>query len=119
MRADPPTLNPQNKASLEALVDDLVARALAVDPTEAANVRADAMAFLDEWEDRQDLEYYWHFAKHGASLLASLEDVATAKATDGHWRYRARGTPNSMRNVEAATSLRLTERLTIRDGDSQ
>jgi hypothetical protein len=88
MRADPPTLNPQNKASLEALVDDLVARALAVDPTEAANVRADAMAFLDEWEDRQDLEYYWHFAKHGASLLASLEDVATAKATDGKCRSR-------------------------------
>ena len=119
LRSDPPGLDPKRRDALEALVDELVARALAVDPSEATNVRADAIAFIDEWADRQDLEEYWAYAKHGTSLLASLEDVATARAAEGHWRYRARGTPNSMRNVEAETSLRLTERLATRDGDTR
>lgn len=118
LRSDPPVLNPKRRAELESLVDVLVARALEVDPAEATNVRTDALAFMDEWEDRQGLEAYWAYAKHDTSLLASLEDVATARAAEGHWRYRARGTPNSMRNVEAETSLRLTERLVIRDGDT-
>lgn len=120
LRSDPPSLDPKRRAALEALIDDLASRAAIVekDPSAAVVVRTEAIAFLDEWEQRQDLEEYWAYAKHGTSLLASLEDVATAKAAEGHWKYLARGTPNSMRNVEPETSLRLTERLATRRGES-
>lgn len=110
LRANP-LLKPAGRVVVEGLIDRIVERASAVDPGEAADVRTEALAFLDEWESRLELEDYWHPVKHATSLLASLEDVATAKVVDGHWKFRARGTPNSMRNVEAETSLRLTETL--------
>lgn len=115
LRLDP-LLTPAGRVALEALVDELVQRSKSVDYPEANDVRTDALGFLDEWEARNDLEEYWHPVKHGVSLLASLEDVATARVTGGHWRYQARGTPNSMRNVEPETSLRMTEKLKVRPG---
>lgn len=106
--ANDPLLDEDRRRAVERLVDDLVARATEADLEEASGVAEDAARFLDRWERRADLEHFWHFKKHKTSLLASLEDVATAKALGG-WRHSAIGTPNSMRNVEAETKFKLWE----------
>lgn len=106
MVSDPPVLDAARRAEVDALVNDLVERATNVDPDEAAGVAADAMRFLDYWEGRPELQHYWHGFKPKTSLLASLEQVATAKALGG-WRHAAKGTPNSMRNVEPETKFKL------------
>lgn len=106
---DNPRLDAASRNALLVLVDKLIARVRNVDPTEADEVRREASAFLDEWEARGPVEAYWDDYRPSRSLLVSLEAVVTARAAEGAWRYAARGTPNSMRNVEPETTLRMTD----------
>lgn len=112
-----PSLTEAARAQLEPLVDALVARVRNVDAPETDEVRAEASAFLSEWQTRAPgLKDYWNDTHPARSLLVSMETVATALATEGDWRWPARGTPNSMRNVEPETSLRMADALATPGG---
>jgi len=105
-------LTPARRAALDALVDEVLARVERLDPSEQAEVAAEARRYLDEWEARGAVAHYWRDREPNDSLLVSAEVVAEAKAVQGRWLPPARPTPNSMRDVEAQVRFRLTEKLT-------
>ena len=114
---DDTTITPARREALEALVDEVVARAASVDPTERDAVGAELRAYLDNWEGRGSIGSYWDDFHPNDSLLVSAEVVAEAQAVEGgRWARPAKPTPNSMRDVEAQVQFRLAPSLTDRTG---
>ena len=100
----------------EQLIDELIERIQAVDSEEAQGSRLDSASFLDQWQGLgSQLVDYWSDYKPAGSLLVSAEQVATVKASTGRWIFPARGTPNSMREVEASVKFRMTPVLRARE----
>lgn len=117
MGSEPLELTESLRLAMEPYVDQIVARADAADPDEAAGVREDADRYLVEWRDRGRLDYYWNDfvlgnwknMKDKSTLLVSAEAAAAQKAVKGTLDNGARPTPNSMRGVEPSVAFRMTE----------
>lgn len=101
-----------NEAAVSQLVDDIVARASAIDAGET-DVKRELLKLVRVWHARRP-EHYWDDRNRGASLLQSAELVAARQAV-GATVGAAWPTLNTMRNVEPATPFRLTERLRVAD----
>ncbi|EPX60588.1 Superfamily II DNA and RNA helicase [Cystobacter fuscus DSM 2262] len=103
-----PDLDAADPAALQAIVDGLVARARAVDPSEK-DVLSELTDRLEQWRARSP-QRYWEDRMHRQSLLQSAERVATMRAL-GRSPGEAWATLNNMRNVEPSAHFRLAERL--------
>ena len=104
---DRPALDDDALNAAKDLIDDIVVRAAAIDPQEAA-VRLELERCLDTWEFRAPHSYWSQQAR--SSLLQDAERAATLHAM-GRMPGEAWPTLNNMRSVEAATRFRLAERL--------
>ena len=102
---DRPALDDDAIDAAKNLIDDIVGRAAAIDPEEAA-VRLELERCLDTWEFRAPRSY-WTRQVH-SSLLQDAERAATLRAM-GRMPGEAWPTLNNMRSVEAATRFRLAE----------
>jgi hypothetical protein len=111
MLDDPPSLDDSRRASVEALLSDLIRRTQATDPEEVDETRTQIGALLDAWAMRGDIRYFWSDYRPRDSLLVSAEKAAEARAIGGSWTHAAIPTPNSMREVEPSVRYRLAERL--------
>lgn len=101
-----PDLSAADPRLVDAIVDGIVARATAVDPSEPA-VRAELGQRVDVWRNRAPCTY-WNDRQVRSSLLQSAERAATMLAL-GRLPGEAWPTPNSMRNVEPSTPFRMAE----------
>jgi hypothetical protein len=100
------------KTELEDFIDRIVDRCEGIDPDEARNVERELGNFLERWvNDSSSYKSYWNDKAWNSSLLISAEKAAEIKARTGAYRYRAKPTPNSMRNVEPGTLFKLKEEL--------
>ena len=66
--------------------------------------------FLEYWKERSDLKFIWNDQSPNRSLLISAEKAA---ARDTIWKifFKAKPTPNSVRNVEPSTLFKIKERV--------
>lgn len=103
-----PKLNQQSLLAVRKLIDEIVARAHNIDPSETS-VRQELEAFVAQWRARGPT-YWWNDSAPGRSLLISAEAAATLRAQNLDPRG-AQSTPNSMRNVEPGVPFRLVQRL--------
>lgn len=95
-----------------AVIDEIVARAHDVDPSETT-VGAELRRRLQEWEARQPSQY-WNDYDVSRSLLQSAERAAAQRAL-GRVVGEAWPTMNNMRSVEPGVRFRLAERLKTHD----
>lgn len=109
---DSPDLRGATDDALSAIVDEIVRRARAVDPSETM-VRAEIDARLDQWRLRAPATY-WNDWQTRGSLLQSAERAATQRAL-GRSPGDAWPTLNNMRNVEPSSMFRLAEVLKDRN----
>lgn len=105
---DKPDLDVADPDALEAVVEDIVARASAVDPSET-DVETELRDRLDRWRMRAPGSW-WNEFRIRESLLQSAERAATMRAL-GRAPGEAWPTLNNMRNVESSVPFRLAERL--------
>lgn len=111
---DSPVLD-GSEAAVSQIVDDIVARASAIDAGET-DVERELHKLIRTWQARQP-EHYWNDKDPRGSLLQSAELAATRRAV-GATVGAAWPTLNTMRNVEPATPFRMTERLRVADEDN-
>jgi hypothetical protein len=104
------------RAEIDALIDDLVARADRLDSSERDAVAAELRRFVDVWQGRGPIPNYWNDYDPDDSLLVSAETVASRAAMGLRWSSAARSTPNSMRDVEAQVQFRMAPMLSRRAG---
>ncbi len=79
---DDTTITEERREALDALVDEVVARATSLDPTERDAVASELRAYLDNWQGRGTIRSYWDDFHPNTSLLVSAEVVAEAQAVD-------------------------------------
>jgi hypothetical protein len=99
----------------QTIVPAILDRAASLDPDEVAGVQESLTALLDQWEERVRVwgrsdPKWWSDTEPAASLLISAEAHAAQRAA-GLPNSDAWPTPNSMREVEPGTPLKLIERL--------
>lgn len=105
---DDATLTDDEVEAAGPLVDWLASRVRQVDAAEAVAVDRAARDFLAEWRTRGPLENWWNDHKSKQSLLISAEAAARAGVLQGGtYQGSAWPTPNSMREVEPSTSVKL------------
>jgi hypothetical protein len=103
-----PALTQDAEDAALVLIDQIAARAAAIDPLET-DVRDELLDRLRRWRRRAP-QHYWKHMNPTTSLLQSAEDAA-AKRASGRSPGSAWPTPNTLRGVEPATPYRLAERL--------
>jgi hypothetical protein len=97
---------------LEEFIDYIVKRVEDIDPEEADNVEDALNAFLEEWAgSASGYKQYWDDRKLKTSLMISAEKAVEVKSRTGAYHWKAKPTPNSMRNVEPGCSYVLEEKL--------
>jgi hypothetical protein len=107
-----PQLSEEQIGAAAKIIDEIVARASEIDPSER-RVRRELERRLNDWEARQP-RHYWRDMMPRQSLLQSAERAATLRAL-GRSIGDAWPTMNNMRNVEPGVRFRLAERLRARD----
>ena len=111
-----PRLTADRRREVEqTIVPAILDRAASLDPDEVAGVQESLTALLDQWEERVRVwgrsdPKWWSDTEPAASLLISAEAHAAQRAA-GLPNSDAWPTPNSMREVEPGTPLKLIERL--------
>lgn len=101
-----------HREELSDLIDYVVERVEDIDPEERDNVEDALNAFLDDWAgSASSFKQYWNDRALNKSLMVSAEKAAEIKSRFGSYRFKARPTPNSMRNVEPGCSYVLEKRL--------
>ena len=113
---DSPKLGSADRASVEALAGLIVERAGNVDAPEKQAVESELDEIIDRWSYRSGLTHYWRDKHPSPSLLISAEEAARRRAL-GRRAAQAWATPNSMRNVEPATTFVFVRRLRRRNGN--
>jgi hypothetical protein len=113
--ADSPRMSEVQVQGAAAVVDEIVARASSVDPSET-RIRRELERRLNDWEARQPRSY-WNDKQPNKSLLQSAERAA-AQRTLGRAIGDAWPTMNNMRSVEPSVRFRLAERLRRRQQDA-
>ena len=96
------------RQELEGIIDEIVSRVGNLGEQEAcesAATRAELIAFLDGWCDRDGLTTWWN-DKDDAALLMSMERAAQRRAA-GRANRRPTPTPNTLRGVEATVRIDL------------
>ena len=111
---DKPILDDDAVAAAQDLIGDIVQRASAIDPQEAAAVRLELERCLDTWETRAPRSYWTRQVSH--SLLQDAERAAALRAM-GRVPGQAWPTLNNMRSVEPSTRFRLAEWLRVRTSE--
>jgi hypothetical protein len=105
---DDATLTDAEVEAAGPLVDWLVSRVRQVDAAEAVAVDRAARDFLEAWRTRGPLAHWWNDHQTRQSLLISAEAAARAGVLQGGaYQGAAWPTPNSMREVEPSTSVKL------------
>lgn len=118
-----PKLTAERRTEVEKIiVSAILERAKSVDPDELQGVRDSLTALLDQWEERARVwdgvePKWWSDSKPTDSLLISAETHAAKKAA-GLPNSNAWPTPNSMREVEPGTPLKLIEKLRLGGNDN-
>jgi hypothetical protein len=118
-----PKLTSARRMELErTIVPAIVARATSLDRDEVQGVVDSLTALLDQWEERVRVwgnaePKWWSDRMPTESLLISAETHAAQQAA-GLPNSNAWATPNSMREVEPGTPLRLIERLRPEGADN-
>jgi len=113
---DAPKLTPARRTMVERdIIPAIISRATALDPDEVQGVMDSLTALLDQWEERVRVwagtePKWWSDRVPTDSLLISAEAHAAQQAA-GLPNSNAWPTPNSMREVEPGTPLKLIERL--------
>jgi ATP-dependent helicase YprA (DUF1998 family) len=105
---DSPQMSEEKLNAAATVVNEIVARASSVDPSET-RIRRELEHRLNDWEARQPRNY-WNDRQPKQSLLQSAERAA-AQRTLGRGIGDAWPTMNNMRSVEPAVRFRLAERL--------
>jgi len=103
---DSPHMNDSQLKAAGAVVDEIVARAAAIDPVEK-RVRRELERRLANWEARQP-GIWWNDKQPTRTLLQSAERAAALRAL-GRSVGDAWPTMNNMRSVEPAVPFRLAE----------
>ena len=115
---DSPKLTAARRLEVErTIVPVIIDRAASIDPDEVPGVQDSLTALLDQWEERvrmwgRDKPDWWSDRRPANSLLISAETHAAQRAA-GLPNSNAWPTPNSMREVEPGTPLKLIERLRL------
>lgn len=111
---DEPVMSSINRRALETQLYSLMERVEAIDSSEASPTRREINDFLDKWQNRWEATdhtlQYWNERNPSVTLLMSLESVAQKVASDPSGRVGLANiisAPNSMRNVEPQTLLKL------------
>jgi hypothetical protein len=118
-----PKLTAARRTEIErTIVPAIVARAASLDPEEVQGVLDSLTALLDQWEERVRVwgntePKWWSDSRPTESLLISAETHAAQQAA-GLPNSNAWPTPNSMREVEPGTPLKLIERLRPEGADN-
>lgn len=104
------------ESQLDEFIEYIHERADGIDKEEAGNVEDALQEFEERWiYSASDFEFYWNEWRRKKSLMISAEKAAELQAKYGGYNGQAKPTPNSMRNVEAATLYKLQEKLRERD----
>lgn len=113
---DAPKLTAARRTAVEReIIPAIISRATALDPDEVQGVKDSLTALLDQWEERARVwagtePKWWLDRVPTDSLLISAEAHAAQQAA-GLPNSNAWPTPNSMREVEPGTPIKLIERL--------
>ena len=83
-----------------------------IDQREVTAALEELSDFLEYWKERSDLKFIWNDQSPNRSLLISAEKAA-ARIQSGRSSYKAKPTPNSVRNVEPSTLFKIKERVRI------
>ena len=111
-----PGLTRSKRAEIERdILPFIFERIERIDPRELEESKAQLLDFLDWWEDRSDLKYYWNDRSLKDSLLMSAE-VAAARRASGKHKAQPWPTPNSVRNVEPGVQFQLWESASLERG---
>lgn len=111
---DSPRMSDRQIEAAGQVIDEIVARAAAIDPTEK-RVRREIERRVGDWEARRPASY-WNDRKVGLSLLQSAERAAAMRAL-GRRVGDAWPTMNNMRSVEPSVRFRLADGLKNREPD--
>ena len=75
-----PVLTTEKRREIEAIVvPAILSRVAAIDPRELAAAKSQLDRLLDEWEDRDDIKFYWWDNRFKQSLLISAEKGCCSK----------------------------------------
>jgi len=113
---DSPQISETQIEAAGKVVDEIVRRATAIDPSEK-RVRRELERRLNDWEARQP-DIWWSDQKPRQALLQSAERAAALRAL-GQGVGDAWPTMNNMRSVEPSVPFRLTEGLKLLDDDTE
>lgn len=107
MRSNP-KLDPARRIDVEKLAEIVIRRVTDIDLPEKTEVERKLTIILDEWEKREGVRHYWREDLPQETLLMSAETIATYRAAK---RPHADvwSAPNSMRDVEPATTFQLLD----------
>jgi hypothetical protein len=117
-----PNLINDHRNEVDGILDSIKRWVKEVDSSEAIAAAMELDEFIDDWRhDARAITTYWHKdhrpnSSIDSSLLISAERAAELAARFGFYSYQAKPTPNSMRNVEAATAFELKTLKTQRTG---
>ena len=81
-----------------------------IDQREVVAALEELSEFFEYWQERSDLKYIWNDQSPNRSLLISAEKAA-ARVQSGRSSYKAKPTPNSVRNVEPSTLFKIKEKV--------
>ena len=92
-------------------------RIQAIDNIESNDAINEIKKFIDMWEYRNEIKYFWNDRNFKSSLLTAAEKEVSRVAS-GRGRSNAKPTPMSVRNVEASVPYKIVERLKERSNDA-
>jgi hypothetical protein len=115
---DRPVLGDAARAAVPRLVEKILARVAATEPSELDGARQKLEHLVDQWTDREGLQEYWDDFGDKRTLLLSAEQWAASHAAGGDVSRALWATPNSMREVEPATPFVLVTKLSQGTGNA-
>ena len=114
-----PKLNDYYKNILQNdLLPFIKKRIQAIDNIESNDAINEIKKFIDMWEYRNEIKYFWNDRNFKSSLLTAAEKEVSRVAS-GRGRSNAKPTPMSVRNVEASVPYKIVERLKERSNDAE
>jgi hypothetical protein len=100
------------------LFDVFKERIESIDKREWPSALRELEEFLDYWEMRSEVSFFWNDKAPNKSLLISAE-IEAARLAAGRTAFKSKATPNSVRNVEPASLFKLKEFVTPLDGEGE
>jgi len=89
-----------------------------IDERECESALRELNEFLNYWEMRSEVSFFWNDKAPNKSLLISAE-IEAARLAAGRTSLKSKATPNSVRNVEPASLFKLKEFVTPLSGEDK